>query len=169
MDRPSHDHPMRPVTVRTVDNLVVDIIPPNQALRVKRLTSEAVLPRPGSSRAIGYDLHASAKILVPAGEWRRVPTGIAVAIPAGFYGRVAPRSGLAVRSGIGVLAGVIDADYRGEIQVVLINHSNEAFWANQGERIAQLIMERAAMLPLQEVEELDDTARGAGGFGSSGL
>ena len=97
-----------------------------------------------------------------------MPTGLAVEIPPGFYGRVAPRSGWAAKHGIDTLAGIIDADYRGEILVLLINLSHEPFSARSGERIAQLIIERAAMCSYVWAEALGETERGAGGFGSTG-
>lgn len=163
----------RRIRVRTKDNLVIDLdrlIGDSQpVLRVKRLTPEAKLPTRGSEAAIGYDLYACDKVLLPAqGPHRRVGTGIAVAIPDAHYGRVAPRSGLAAKHGVDVLAGVIDADYRGEIQVILINHGHDPLWINPGDRIAQLILERASIMPVDEVAELDGTARGAAGFGSTG-
>jgi len=97
-----------------------------------------------------------------------VPTGIAVAVPGGTYGRVAPRSGLAAKSGIDVGAGVVDADYRGELKVVLFNHSDEPLYVKPGDRIAQLVLERIACASVHEVDDLDATDRSADGFGSTG-
>jgi dUTP pyrophosphatase len=99
-----------------------------------------------------------------------VPTGIAIALPAGFEAQVRPRSGLATRHGVTVLnaPGTIDADYRGEIQVLLINHGGEAFAVTRGMRVAQLVLATVARADLREVESLEQTARGAGGFGSTG-
>jgi dUTP pyrophosphatase len=98
-----------------------------------------------------------------------VRTGLAVSIPAGFYGRVAPRSGLAVRHGLDVLAGVIDADYRGEILCALVNHGEESFEIEPGARVAQLIIEAIAQPEPAWAEDLEETTRGAGGFGSTGV
>jgi hypothetical protein len=128
-----------------------------------------VLPSRGSSGAAGYDLSASAAGVVPARGRGIVPTDLAVALPAGVYGRVAPRSGLAAKKGIDVGAGVIDEDYRGAVGVILFNHSDEPFAYAAGDRVAQLILERIAHADVVPVDDLDDTARGAGGFGSTGV
>lgn len=139
-------------------------------LRVKRLRPDAILPTYGSPGAIGLDLYAcgSPVLYLPQGMRAAIPTGIAVAIPEGYYGRIAPRSGLAFKDGIDVLAGVIDNDYRGEIKVIMINHNFRQFMISDGIRIAQLILERADRADLQEAEDLDETLRGTGGFGSTG-
>ena len=98
-----------------------------------------------------------------------MPTGIAIAVPQGTYGRVAPRSGLAVKHGLGTGAGVIDADYRGEVMVVMFNHSDEDFEIKQGDRCAQLVLERIVNPNVVEVEgDLEISVRGSGGFGSTG-
>jgi dUTP pyrophosphatase len=97
-----------------------------------------------------------------------VPTGLQVAIPEGHVGLVWPRSGLAVRHGIDTLAGVIDSDYRGELRVVLVNHGDEPFRVAPGERIAQLLVQRVERAVFTRAERLDETARGTGGFGSTG-
>ena len=99
-----------------------------------------------------------------------MPTGLAIAIPPGFEGQVRPRSGLALRHGVTCLntPGTVDADYRGEVKVILINHGPEAFVVRRGERIAQLLISPVVQASWREVEALDDTARGAGGFGSTG-
>ncbi len=98
-----------------------------------------------------------------------VPTAIALAIPEGYYGRVAPRSGLAHKHFIDVGAGVIDCDYRGPLGVILFNFGEAAFEVKRGDRIAQLILEKIGMATIRQVASLDDTARGAGGFGSTGV
>ena len=116
----------------------------------------------------GADLACAEAFGLGPGERRLVPTGIAVEIPPGFYGRVAPRSGLAVRHGIDVMAGVIDADYRGEILVLLINLGSEPVRFSPGDRIAQLIIEHAAPAEYSWADELGQTERDAGGFGSTG-
>lgn len=179
----------RRIRVRTEDNFVMDLterlgqgVPVAVApgvtyrlqldrptvLQVRKLDERAVIPTRGSAGAIGYDLSSLHKLMLPVSGILRVPTGIAVAIPPGHYGRIAPRSGLAVKHGVDVLAGVIDEDYRGEIVVVLVNHGRAALWIEEGMRVAQLILERASIFPVDEVEILDDTQRGAAGFGSTG-
>ncbi len=139
-------------------------------LRVKRLTLTAQLPVRGSAGAIGYDLFADigAAFPIPRMERRAIPTGIALAIPPGHYGRIAPRSGMALRDGIAVLGGVIDPDFTGEVKVILANLGDECVAIAPGQRIAQLILERASVVDVLEADELDGTGRGAGGFGSTG-
>lgn len=136
---------------------------------VKRLHPEACLPVKGSEHAAGFDLSASEAIVVPAGGKAIVKTGLSVAIPTGHYARVAPRSGLAAKRMIHVGAGVVDADYRGEVGVVLFNHGPEPFEVKVTDRVAQLILEKIAMVPCTQVDTLEDTVRGAGGFGSTGV
>lgn len=138
------------------------------ALKFKRLHPDARLPTRGSRHAAGLDLYAVEELTLQPGARAPVPTGLAVAIPQGFYGRVAPRSGLAVRHGIDVLAGVIDSDYRGEILCPLVNHGAAAFTIEKGTRIAQLIIEAIITPDPAWTEDLDDTPRGAAGFGSTG-
>jgi dUTP pyrophosphatase len=137
-------------------------------IRVLALREGARLPRRGSPAAAGADLHSIEDLQIEPGARQLVPTGIAVEIPAGYYGRIAPRSGLAVRYGIDTLAGVVDSDYRGEINVLLINLGTTVFEVKAGERIAQLIIEQAAPGSYEWVENLAETDRGSGGFGSTG-
>lgn len=138
-------------------------------LRVKRHSATATLPERKSALAAGYDLCADEALVLAPGGRKAIETNITVEIPPGNYGRVAPRSGLAVKSGINVLAGVIDADYRGKIGVVLVNHSYDNFTVRVGDRIAQLIVEKISLLEVEEIEELSATERGEGGFGSTGM
>ena len=137
-------------------------------IRVKQLHAEAQLPVRGSVRAIGADLCCVEAFTLQPLERKLIPTGVAIEIHEGYYGRVAPRSGLAVKQGIDTLAGVIDSDYRGEVRVLLINFNHEAVSFDAGERIAQLIIEKAEAVHYEWAEDLSDTARGAGGFGSTG-
>lgn len=137
-------------------------------LYVKKLSSQAILPLRGSNDAAGYDLSSAVQAIVPARGRQLIATDLAIAVPPGTYGRVAPRSGLALKKGIDVGAGVIDADYRGSVGVILFNHSDEEFRIEPGDRIAQLILERIVTPPILEVEDLDATSRGEGGFGSTG-
>jgi dUTP pyrophosphatase len=139
------------------------------SLQVKRLVQTATLPTRGSAGAVGYDLYASEDYLIPRGTRMIVNTGIAIVIPRDCYGRVAPRSGLAAKHGIQVGAGVVDPDYTGEVKVVLFNHGQADFSISSGDRVAQLILERCETPPVQEIGTLDDTARGSGGFGSTGF
>lgn len=140
----------------------------NSTIQFKKLQEQAILPTRGSSYAAGLDLYASSDVIVPARGYIGVPTGLATAIPEGFYGRIAPRSGLAAKFGIDTLAGVIDSDYRGELICVLANHSDIDFEVNVGDRIAQFVIE-AIITPQPElVDDLEETSRGDSGFGSTG-
>ncbi|XP_057832845.1 deoxyuridine 5'-triphosphate nucleotidohydrolase [Cryptomeria japonica] len=138
-------------------------------LRVKKLSSNAILPSRGSPLAAGYDLSSVTACVVPARGKAMVPTDLSIAIPEGTYARIAPRSGLAWKHSIDVGAGVIDADYRGPVAVILFNHSDQDFQVNAGDRIAQLIIEKILTPEVVEVDDLDYTSRGKGGFGSTGV
>lgn len=138
-------------------------------MKIQLLTPEATIPTRGSEKAAGLDLHSSEDCIIEPRERRLVSTGIAVAVPTNSYGRVAPRSGLAVKHGIDVLAGVVDEDYRGEVKVALINLGSEPFVVNRGDRIAQLVIESISRPVIEVVESLEETVRGAGGFGSTGV
>eukprot|EP00892_Ulva_mutabilis_P005048 jgi/Ulvmu1/2915/UM147_0013.1 len=137
-------------------------------LKVKLLKDNAKLPSRGSSGAAGYDLSSAEACTIPARGKYIVSTGVSVAIPPECYGRVAPRSGLAAKHSIDVGAGVIDCDYRGELKVILFNFSDQDFEVKEGDRIAQLVLERIMIAEVAQVESLDGTDRGAGGFGSTG-
>ncbi|NWV47910.1 DUT protein, partial [Daphoenositta chrysoptera] len=137
-------------------------------LRFTKLSENAFAPSRGSARAAGYDLYSAYDCVIPPMEKAVVKTDIQIALPSGCYGRVAPRSGLAAKHFIDVGAGVIDEDYRGNVGVVLFNFGKETFEVKRGDRIAQLICERIYYPELEEVEALDDTERGEGGFGSTG-
>lgn len=138
-------------------------------LQIRLLSEDATVPTRGTPYAAGYDLSSAEFNEVPARGRVLVKTDIAVAIPSGTYARVAPRSGLAFKHGIDVMAGVIDEDYRGAVGVILYNTSDEPFPISIGDRVAQLILEKIATPEVRVVEELDDTARGFGGFGSTGV
>ncbi|XP_032760006.1 deoxyuridine 5'-triphosphate nucleotidohydrolase, mitochondrial isoform X1 [Rattus rattus] len=138
------------------------------SLRFVRLSEHATAPTRGSARAAGYDLYSAYDYTIPSMEKALVKTDIQIAVPSGCYGRVAPRSGLAVKHFIDVGAGVIDEDYRGNVGVVLFNFGKEKFEVKKGDRIAQLICERILYPDLEEVQTLDNTERGSGGFGSTG-
>jgi dUTP pyrophosphatase len=132
------------------------------------------LPAPAyqSEGAAGFDLRAALRdeLVLGPGERALVPTGFAMALPEGYEGQVRPRSGLALHHGVTVLnaPGTVDADFRGEIAVVLINHGHEPFAVRRGDRIAQVVVARAPQAELREVDALEPTARGAGGYGSTG-
>ena len=141
---------------------------------LKRLPHGGGLALPGYATALsaGMDLLAAveAEVVLAPGERRLIPSGIAIALPAGLEAQVRPRSGLALEHGITVLnaPGTIDADYRGEVGVILINLGQEPFTIRRGDRIAQLVIASCAQARWRVVEVLDDSARGAGGFGSTG-
>lgn len=143
-------------------------------LSVPVLRLDPGLPLPGYAHAgdAGADLRARVQCKLGAGERTAVPTGIKVAIPAGWAGLVLPRSGLARRHGIGMVnaPGLVDSGYRGELEVLLVNHDpHETFVVERGSRIAQLVLVQVGAVVFEEVPELEDSARGEGGFGSSGL
>lgn len=143
-------------------------------IRFKRLAhgQDIQLPRYVTAGAAGMDIAAAVDqdVAIQPGEMAKIPTGFAVAIPAGHEMQIRPRSGLAFKHMITVLnsPGTIDADYRGEVIVMLINHGKEPFVVKRGERVAQAVIAAAPQHETVEVEELDDTARGAGGLGSTG-
>lgn len=137
-------------------------------LRFKQLDPRAVLPSRGSALAAGLDVCCVEELRMEPRQRVMARTGLAVAIPSGFYGRVAPRSGLAAKNGLDVLAGVIDSDYRGEICCVLYNTGDEPINLSAGSKICQLIIEQIITPEAAWATDLDDTARGAGGFGSTG-
>ena len=141
---------------------------------IKRLPHGSDLPMPGyaTTGSAGLDLHAAvtdSRHLAP-GERAIVPAGISIALPEGYEAQVRPRSGLAAKHGVTCLnsPGTIDADYRGEIGVILINHGAEPFEIRRGDRIAQMVIAPVTMAALVEVEDLPETSRGDGGFGSTG-
>lgn len=138
-------------------------------IKTKRLTKTATIPTRGSEQAAGLDLHADNDHTVLPNCVSVVPTGIAMAIPDGFVGLVWPRSGLACKYGVQTLAGVIDSDYRGELKVALTTCKKTTMRIEQGDRIAQLLIVPVSMLQCIEVDSLDDTERGACGFGSTGI
>ena len=142
-------------------------------LKVTRLPHGADLPLPAyeSEGAAGLDLRAAEACEIKAGGRALVPTGLSIALPIGFEGQVRPRSGLAAKHGMTVLnaPGTIDSDYRGEVKVILVNLGDAPFRIARGDRIAQLIIAPVTRVEVAEAENLDATARGSGGFGSSGV
>jgi dUTP pyrophosphatase len=148
----------------------------NISVRVKALPHYDGLSLPAyeTSQSAGMDLRAAVAeaepVTIPAGEWRLIPVGIAIALPDGYEAQIRPRSGLAAKHGISLVntPGTIDADYRGEIRVNLINHGKADFNIKRGDRIAQMIIAPVMQAVWEEAESLDETERGAGGFGSTG-
>jgi len=136
-------------------------------LRIKKISSNAITPKRGSEKAAGYDLFSAQDVSIPKQGKALISTDIQIKLPEGCYGRVAPRSGLAWKHHLDVGAGVIDEDYRGTVGVVMFNHGPHDYDVKKGDRIAQLICERIFYPELEEVEELDETKRGEGGFGST--
>lgn len=141
-------------------------------LRFKRLSDLAELPRYQSDHAAGMDLHAAlaGPVAIPPGEIRLIPCGFSMAVPVGYEAQVRPRSGLASKHGISMpnAPGTIDADYRGEVKVPLINHGRQSFVVEPNMRIAQMVIAPVMHCRIEEVDELDETVRGAAGFGSTG-
>lgn len=138
------------------------------ALRFVKMTDNAFMPTKGSKRAAGYDLYSAYDYSIEPMSNALVKTDLQIQIPEGCYGRVAPRSGLALKHFIDVGAGVVDEDYRGNLGVVLFNFGKEDFKITKGDRVAQLICEKIEYPELEEVENLDTTNRGDSGFGSTG-
>ena len=144
-------------------------------VKVKRLahSQDLPLPRYMSDHAAGMDLIAAVgpEMTIPPGQWKLVPTGISIALPEGYEAQVRPRSGLALKQGVSILntPGTVDADYRGEVGVILMNHSQENLIIRRGDRIAQMIINKIERIEFEEVVELPATERGAGGFGHTGV
>jgi len=131
------------------------------------------LPKYMTEHSAGMDLYAAvqSELIIPSGEWKLVPTGISIALPEGYEAQVRPRSGMALKQGVSVLntPGTIDADYRGEVGVILMNHSKQPLVIKRGDRIAQMIINEIVKIEFESVEELPATDRGAGGFGHTGV
>ncbi|MZQ81536.1 dUTP diphosphatase [Paenibacillus sp. 5J-6] len=143
-------------------------------VQIKRVSGQEdiLLPQKMSAAASGFDLHAAVNesVILAPGERRLIPTGFALSMPPELEAQIRPRSGLAFKYGITTLnsPGTIDADYRGEVKVLLINHGQEAFTIGRNERIAQMVFQLVPQIDLVEVEELTETERGSGGFGHTG-
>lgn len=150
------------------------VIPTKIPVRILPHGEGLELPAAATSHSAGLDLRAAVPadepLTLQPGEYALVPTGLAIALPDGTEGQVRPRSGLAAKHGVTVLnsPGTVDADYRGEVKVILINHGSEPFTVERGERIAQLVVATYVQAQFDPVEELAETSRGSGGFGSTG-
>jgi len=149
-------------------------MPSHLVVHITQLKNSEGLPIPHyqTEHSAGVDLYAAVagETIIEAGMWKLVPTGIAIAIPEGYEGQVRPRSGLALKHGIGMLnaPGTIDADYRGEIGIILFNFSTKPFSIHRGDRIAQIVFAKIEKAKLVRVDVLSETARGKGGFGHTG-
>ena len=137
-------------------------------LAFMKLSKDAKPPERGSTNAAGLDLFSAKTILIPSRGRGIVPTDIAIRLPKGTYGRIAPRSGMAVRHFIGVGGGVIDYDFTGNVTVILFNHGNQMFKVEKGDRIAQLILEKISQPVIVKVSSIQKIIRGTNGFGSTG-
>ncbi|PIS30301.1 dUTP diphosphatase [Candidatus Saganbacteria bacterium CG08_land_8_20_14_0_20_45_16] len=143
--------------------------------KIKRLPHGQDLPLPQyqTIHSAGMDLYAAVKedLIIAPGDWKLVPTGLTMALPEGYEAQVRPRSGLALKQGVSVLnsPGTVDADYRGEVGVILMNHSKKDLVVKRGDRIAQMIINKIEQIVFEEVAELPSTDRGAGGFGHTGV
>jgi dUTP pyrophosphatase len=142
-------------------------------IKIKKLTETATIPTCGTAESAGYDLYGDNDdvIQIAPHSTIKIPTGIAMAIPSGYFGAVYARSGLATKKGLrpSNCVGILDADYRGNVIVALHNDTDELMEVNPHERIAQLVIQKFEPIVFNEVEELDDTERGVGGFGSTGV
>ena len=139
-------------------------------INIKKFSDNATIPTQGTNFAAGYDLYAAEDATIVCGTRKLVKTNISMAITTGYYGRIAPRSGLAYKNGIDVLAGVIDCDYRGDIGVILYNTDKDIdFIVKKGDRIAQIIFEACYSVNFNETNTLDNTVREDGGFGWTGV
>ena len=154
--------------IRSLDSKPLDDSEGVASLSFKRLDPRATLPARGSALSAGLDICSLEAVVIEPKQRALVPTGLAVAIPEGYYGRVAPRSGLATRNGLDVLAGVIDADYRGEIRCLLLNTGDEPISLPAQSKICQLILEKIITPTAVWADEISETDRGSGGFGSTG-
>jgi len=141
-------------------------------IQIKKLSTEVLTPKYETSGSSGMDIAAYIKqdIIINPGEKALIPTGFSLSVPQGYEVQIRPRSGLAAKKGVTVLntPGTIDSDYRGEIKVILINLSKDVFYVKSGERIAQIVVCPVKQVVVEEVNELSETNRGAGGFGSTG-
>lgn len=142
-------------------------------IKLQLINQNAKIPFYGSTQAAGADICACLDLdfILKAGEWALIPTGIAIELPCGYEAQIRPRSGLAAKFGITVLntPGTIDSDYRGEIKVILINHSKNDFIIHNGDRIAQMVIAKHEVASFELVNELNNSDRGDGGFGSTGI
>ncbi len=138
-------------------------------IKIKKLNESATLPKYAKEDDAGMDFYAAESLVLQPGERKLVPTGIAMAIPSGFVGLIWDKSGVATKHGLKTMAGVIDAGYRGEVKILVHNLSNESYVVEKGNKVAQMLIQPVSQKQLLEVSELDETDRGEGGFGSTGV
>ncbi len=138
-------------------------------LFIKKLSEKAILPKYANPYDAGMDLYSNKTITLQPQERKLIPTGIAMAIPSGYVGLIWDKSGIATNHGLKTMAGVIDAGYRGEIKILIHNLSNQSYTIQAGTKIAQMLIQPVEQKKIIEVGDLDDTERGQGGFGSTGL
>jgi len=140
-------------------------------IKVKRLDPDLPIPRKATDGSSGFDIYSRVDQIINPGEFKGIPAGIVLEIPKGYEVQVRPRSGLALKHGIGILnsPGTIDSDYRGEVVVILFNLSKEPFGVKKGDRIAQIVPVKLPEVKLVEADNLTETSRGPGGFGSTGI
>ena len=138
-------------------------------IKIKRLHQEATLPKYAKEDDAGMDFYSNETMTLQPGERKLIPTGIAMAIPKGYVGLIWDKSGVATKFGLKTMAGVIDAGYRGEIKILVHNLSNQEYVIEKGNKVAQMLIQPVEQKQLLEVNELDETDRGEGGFGSTGI
>lgn len=138
-------------------------------IKIKKLSPEAVIPSYANPGDAGMDFYANEMVKLGPGERRAISTGISLAIPPGYVGLIWDKSGISSKSGLKVMGGVVDSGYRGEIKIIMVNLSPEPCVIEKGKKLAQMLIQPVERRKIIEVEELDDTKRGSGGFGSTGL
>ena len=138
-------------------------------IKFQKILAEAIIPHYAHPGDAGMDIFSAEDAVIKAGERRSVRTGVKMELPEGFVGLIWDKSGLALKNGIKTMAGVIDSCYRGEIEIVLVNLSEQDYKIEKGQKIAQMLIQKAERAEIEEVEDLNETSRGAGGFGSTGL
>ena len=138
-------------------------------IKFQKILEGAIIPHYAHPGDAGMDIFSAEDAVIKAGERRSVRTGVKMELPEGFVGLIWDKSGLALKNGIKTMAGVIDSCYRGEIEIVLVNLSEQDYKIEKGQKIAQMLIQKAERAEIEEVEELNETSRGAGGFGSTGL
>lgn len=139
-------------------------------IKIKPLIEGVQLPEKATVNSAGFDIRAAESLIIPPGEYKSVATGFSIEMPSNMEAQIRPRSGLALKSGVTILnaPGTIDADYRGEVKIILINHSKTNFHIEKGDRVAQMIFSKVVDVTIQVTDSLSETTRGDGGFGSTG-
>ncbi|MBS3123105.1 dUTP diphosphatase [Candidatus Woesearchaeota archaeon] len=138
-------------------------------IKIKKLHPQAILPKYACANDAGMDFYSLENEIINPGERKLIPTGIAMAIPPGYVGLIWDKSGIASKHGIKTMGGVIDSGYRGEIKIIMHNLSNTSYMIEKNTKIAQMLIQKVEQKDIVEVEELDESDRGSGGFGSTGM